>query len=387
MKKIFLTGATGFLGGELLVLLSKNIDISHIFCLVRADDEEEAMKRLRKQFELHGDFFPEDKIIPVVGNLVDSTLPEKLSEISVLAEIDTVIHSAADTHFMTSKLMERVNIAGAKAIAHWAVQLKNLDTFVYVGTATICGKEITDRIVSEGESPNPNVEHMVKYTKTKMLAEMAMREIIPQGKLLVVRPSSVMGDSRDIKPRDFAILWVLIAINELRLVPSRDDAWIELLGVDYVAKAIEALLFAKRKYDTYHISAGPESITTLKQLAETMQKLEKQDRPAFHFIGREGMTALKQQAREISRGSRIERGEYGEFTTYWKKNFGTNGNLRIILNCLDDYLRFADQGVAFDNSRLLEDTGVGHPIPAHEYLVNNWPFMQKIDVMDWALNS
>lgn len=385
--KIFLTGATGFLGGELLVLLSKNPEVEKICCLVRADGEVEAMKRLKKQFELNGDDFPDNKVFPVVGNLVDSTLPVTLALNTLLSDIDTVIHSAADTHFMTTKCIEKINIGGTKLIAEWAVGLEKLQLFAYVGTATICGKEVTGRIVVEDESPDTSVEHMVKYTWTKMTAEMAVRDMIPKEKLLIVRPSSVMGDSRDRKPRDFEILWVCIALNELRLIPSRNDAWIDVLSVDYVARAIQALLFADRRHDTYHISAGPESITTFRQLSEIMQALEVQNRPDFRFVGRESMSRLQQRAREISKDKQNEDGWCSEYSAYWKEHFGTNGNLRIILRCLDDYLKFADQNIIFDNSRLLEDTNIGHPAPAHEYLSRNWPYMKEIDVMEWVLDE
>ena len=46
MWKVFLTGATGFLGGELAVALSKLDSVEKITCLVRAKDDCEAVDRL-----------------------------------------------------------------------------------------------------------------------------------------------------------------------------------------------------------------------------------------------------------------------------------------------------------------------------------------------------
>ena len=68
---LFITGVTGFLGGELLVELSKKTEIEKIFCLVRSQNEENALLRLKKIFDLHGDFFDSKKIIPIVGELAD----------------------------------------------------------------------------------------------------------------------------------------------------------------------------------------------------------------------------------------------------------------------------------------------------------------------------
>ncbi|GBL34534.1 hypothetical protein EMGBS15_01290 [Filimonas sp.] len=54
---VFITGSTGFLGGEILMLLSKREEIKKIYCLLRAGNEEEANARLEKVFRLHNDFF------------------------------------------------------------------------------------------------------------------------------------------------------------------------------------------------------------------------------------------------------------------------------------------------------------------------------------------
>jgi len=59
--RVFLTGVTGFLGGELLVELSKKPEVSKIYCLVRALNEEKALLRLKRVFDLHGDYFDPKK--------------------------------------------------------------------------------------------------------------------------------------------------------------------------------------------------------------------------------------------------------------------------------------------------------------------------------------
>ena len=69
---VFITGSTGFLGGELLVDLSKRKEVDKIFCLVRAESNEKAMVRLKKVFDFHGDFLDVNKIIPIAGDLLKS---------------------------------------------------------------------------------------------------------------------------------------------------------------------------------------------------------------------------------------------------------------------------------------------------------------------------
>ena len=75
---IFLTGATGFVGGELLVNLSKRKEINKIYCFIRAFSEDESTIKLENIFRIHHDHFDEKKIVPVMGNLFDEHLTDVL---------------------------------------------------------------------------------------------------------------------------------------------------------------------------------------------------------------------------------------------------------------------------------------------------------------------
>jgi L-aminoadipate-semialdehyde dehydrogenase len=98
--KIFLTGATGFLGGELVVELSKLSEVNKIYCLLRAESQELASSRLAKLFAFHNDYYDENKVIPVVGSLTEPDLIKSLSSYPFLKDVDIVIHSAANTSFL-----------------------------------------------------------------------------------------------------------------------------------------------------------------------------------------------------------------------------------------------------------------------------------------------
>ena len=192
---ILLTGATGLVGGELLVTLSQRTEVNKIYCLLRSASEEAAMERLKKVFDLHDDEFDETKVIPVLGNLFDDNLTESLKSKADLNDIDVVIHSAANTSFsrFNDDLVEKANIGGLTKILLWAKSLPHLKTFLYIGTATICGKDVKDRIIHEDESPNLDATHLVKYTYTKMKGELLIREHLPEEKILIARPSIIMG--------------------------------------------------------------------------------------------------------------------------------------------------------------------------------------------------
>jgi len=284
---LFLTGATGFLGGELLVTLSKRSDIKKIYCLVGAKSVDEANKRLIHVFDLHGDFYQPEKIIPIVGNLSDDDLTSTLNSHKELHSINLIVHSAANTSFSKNcdDLIKKVNINGLENILNWAKDLKHLNTFLYIGTATICGKDIKNKVIREKESPNSNAHHLVTYTYTKMIGEMMLSKYLPKEKVLVVRPSIIMGDSKNKIPRSSVILWTLAAFNYLRLIPVNPLSKIDIIPVDYAAEAISDLLLVKRNYDVYHISAGVDSSTNSELCTKKIESYFP-EKPVHQFVNR-----------------------------------------------------------------------------------------------------
>ena len=382
---VFITGATGFLGGELLVDLSKRKEIDKIFCLVRQKSGDKTIDRLKKLFDLHGDFFDANKIVPIEGDLTQSDLTEYLTNHALLGDVNMIVHSAADTNFspIYDDIVEQINIHGLEKILKWSKQLKKLQTFTYVGTATICGMDIKNRLVKEDESPNENVKHLVKYTETKMRGEIMVHNYLPKEKVLIVRPSIIMGDSRPWTPRSYVIMWALAAINLLRLVPINPDAQLDIISVDYASKAIVQLLFSKRKYSVYHISSGTTSSTTPRKATQAIEHYFPH-RPEFEFVERSLIREVKLWARKKLNGHSTLK-NYPEHLTYWDDIFDDATDLRILMGGLEPYLDFIELGQTFDNSRLLEDTNIGQPEPAHEYMRRSAHFLDKIDIFAAAL--
>jgi len=383
---VFITGSTGFLGGEVLVLLSKRKEVDKIFCLVRAKSKDAALVRLEKVFKLHGDHFDKERIIPVLGNLGDAGLSDLLIHNRELHQVNVIIHSAANTSFakIYDDVVEKVNILGLNEIIWWAKTLKKLQTFMYVGTATIVGKGAAHRVIHEDESPNLKSTHFVKYTYTKMLGEIILRENLPEEKILIVRPSIIMADSRGIVPRSYVIMWALAAGNMMRLVPVNPKSPLDIIPVDYCARAMVNLLFCQRKHLVYHISSGEKHATDTEALTNAIQRLFP-ERPSFCFVNRKMIGQMKHWARNRMPAD-SELNKYQNYLAYWEEIFTDKSQLRILFSGLEPYLEFIDLGQTYDNHRLLEDTGMENSEPAHEYLTRCADFIRNIDVLEGALD-
>ncbi|HVM88999.1 MAG TPA: SDR family oxidoreductase [Puia sp.] len=384
---IFLTGATGFLGGELLVNLVKRKEIDKVYCFVRPNNELDAITRLKKVFAVHNDFFDAAKVIPVSGNLFDPHLAQSLQANNVLDDTDVIIHSAANTSFSSiyDDMLEQVNIAGLEKLLLWARQLPHLQTFLYIGTATICGTDITHRLVREEESPNKDASHLVRYTYTKMQGELMVDKHLPGEKILIARPSIIMGDSQHTRPRSPVILWAVATINQLRLIPVNEHAMLDMIPVDYAAASIIELMFAKRKHKVYHISSGKDGATSAQKLSVALSGYFNQ-LPPFTFIDKSFLNQIKLWAKNRLKPESLLY-KYQPYLDYWNEAFTDPGAVRILLAGLEPYLEFMELGQAFDNSRLLCDVpSVSQSVPAHLYIQNCMEFISKINILEGALD-
>lgn len=385
---VFLTGATGFVGGELLVSLSRRSEITRIYCFIRSKSAEEAQARIEKIFKLHDDPYDREKIVPVIGNLQDEDLTRYLKNNEQLRDTDVIIHSAANTSFsrIYNKLVEEVNIKGLEKVLLWARDLPRLHTFLYIGTATICGIDIHNRVVFENESPDIHARHLVRYTYTKMQGELLLSRYLPAEKIVITRPSIIMGDSRPVVPRSPIILWAVATINQLRLIPAHEHAMLDMIPVDYAAEAITALLFAKRTHQVYHITSGKEGATSAHKLAISLSSYFK-DQPPFKFVDKNLLDQIKRWSKgNLSNNSDLH--SFPVYLNYWNKIFPDPGVLRILLGGLEPYLGFMDLGQAFDNARLLQDVpGIKQSVPADIYINNCMKYIESINTLEGAFDS
>ncbi|KAM0943970.1 putative oxidoreductase [Dioscorea sansibarensis] len=179
-KQFLITGATGFLGKVLVEkILRTTPDVGKIYVLIKAKDEESAMKRLkceiintelfRRLREMQGknyQAFMLRKLVPVVGNVREAELglePELANEIS--REVDVIVNSAANTTFDERyDVALDINTLGPSRLMSFAKRFHKLKLFLQVSTAYVNGQRqgnipekpfcIGDTIASETLPPS-----------------------------------------------------------------------------------------------------------------------------------------------------------------------------------------------------------------------------------------
>jgi len=347
---VFLTGATGFLGGAFLADLLQSSFDGEVVCLVRADDEDTAEERIRRSLARFntGRFstarFKTTYALPKnVKVLRGDLLSDDWHDSPHLDGVKHVLHLAASTSFGNSRGIRTTNVGGALSVAQ-AMRGRSLERFVYTGTAAICGAS-PNPVVHEDDYPSERATHLVAYTRSKAEAERQLAEHFNDLPLVFARPSIVVGHTElGCKPSG-SIFWVLRAVEALRFITWDLENRIDVVPVDWAASALRHLLFAPRlKHQRYHVSAGKGGSVSWTELAAEYARL-----------------------RGGASEDRYEIGGMRQLTAKRVMEAAGDGHPRHLLHALELYYRFCSLDLVFDNCRLLKE-GVPAPPKFTEYM-------------------
>lgn len=188
---IFMTGARGFLGRNLLQAAVQKFPQAVFVLLARS---EKAAEDLRGSLGWLG----RDRLRIVQGDIVHPGLGLAPGESAALASVNEVWHLAASTSFedREKEAIYQGNVVGTQNVLGVARGLAKLDRFVYVSTAYVAGTNPGPII--EDEMPARN-RFRNTYEATKWEAEQTVRQSgLP---FVIFRPSIIMGDSRTFDPQ------------------------------------------------------------------------------------------------------------------------------------------------------------------------------------------
>ncbi len=266
--EVLLTGATGFLGMELLARYLERTD-RPIVTLVRADSDDGARGRidavLANLFGARGRQYA-PRVHAVAADVAAPRLglsPKRSEELA--RRVSTIVHSAASVAF-TLPLPEAraINLAGTRRMldfAELACTRGSLERYAHVSTAYVSGTH-------EGRFAECDLDvgqqFHNSYEQSKFEAEQLVRTRagLP---FTVLRPSIVVGDRRSGWTAAFNVLyWPLRAFARglFAAVPAIPSAPLDVVSVDYVADAIYALCEDRGGIgETYNLTAGANAST------------------------------------------------------------------------------------------------------------------------------
>jgi long-chain acyl-CoA synthetase len=274
---LLLTGATGFLGMELLARYLERTD-RLVYALVRADDDAEAQARLRaaaaRVVEIPGQY--DHRLVAVRGDVAQPDLGLSAGTRDALAEsVAEIVHSAASVSF-TLPLDEAraINVEGTRrllALGELCAERGGLRGFSYVSTAYVAGTHAG----SFGEDDHDCGQRFRNtYEQTKWESEGLVRAHAARLPVKVFRPSIVVGEQDSGWTAAFNVIYAPLRAYAkgiaVPLIPGRRSAPVDVVPVDYVADAIfELSQRAGGEGETYSLAAGPQasSVGELSQLS------------------------------------------------------------------------------------------------------------------------
>ena len=263
---ILITGATGFLGAQLVQKLLDGYPDARLALLIRDRAGQSGHQRAdlivppsqRPRVQVHSG----DVSLPNCG--LDAATYERLS-----AEATRVIHSAATVRFDHSLDEARhINVEGTRRLLDFAAGARQLRSFAYVGTAYVAGER--SGLIREGELAFGQ-SYRNTYEQTKAEAEALVQSRLSSMPGVILRPSIIVGDSRTGVTSSFKMMYWPLKIYARRLwrtVPGYPDAVLDIVPVDFVAAAVARLAFDEAALgNTVHLCAGPRGSATIQQIA------------------------------------------------------------------------------------------------------------------------
>lgn len=282
---LLLTGATGFVGMEVLARVLEQTD-QDVVCLVRASDDAAAQQRvddLLATLVAPATRPRSGRVRAVAADLETPGLglsPDARRRIA--GEVSAVMHCAASISF-TLPLEEarRINVEGTREVVKLALEARDrgmLERFIHVSTAYVAGDRIG--LVSEHDG-NVGQGFRNTYERTKLEAEDLVRDSgLPAA---IVRPSVIVGDSVTGWTQAFNVIyWPLQAFARglFPTVPADPGARLDIVPVDVVADALLELLRGPVRDGAFHIVAGDEAPTNAR-LATMAAEAFDADPPRF----------------------------------------------------------------------------------------------------------
>jgi thioester reductase-like protein len=264
---VLLTGATGFLGMELLARYLERTE-RPVYALVRATDDAEAQARLRAAVRTvvpaPGRF--DDRVLAIRGDVAQPGLGLPRSTRVALAETVTeIVHAAASVSFTLPLDDARaINVEGTRRLlelAELCTARGSLRRFSHVSTAYVAGDRAGDFREDELDAGQG---FRNSYERSKHEAEALVRAHMDRLPIQVFRPSIVVGEQETGWTNSFNVIYAPLRAYatgaSLPLIPGRRSAPVDVVPVDYVADAIFEL--ASREDgagETYSLAAGPQA--------------------------------------------------------------------------------------------------------------------------------
>ena len=278
-RVIFLTGATGLVGQNLIPRILRGDSDTRLILLVRANSDSEAHQRLNEILKTLAEDVDigraKTRIKVVRGDVSLSRLgvSETMYK-SLVEDVTHIIHSAASVQLqLPLEVARRVNFNGTNNVLDFAnhvLAAGNLQRVAYISTAYVSGNR--GGVISEHELDCG--QHFANtYEQSKFEAEQIVQRAMPVLPITIFRPSIIVGDSNTGRTTSFNVLYTplkLIYRGIIKNLPGSRSTPVDVVPVNFVSDAVYHIFLQTTRGigDTYHLTAGEEKASTSGEIVD-----------------------------------------------------------------------------------------------------------------------
>ncbi|OUM63426.1 hypothetical protein PIROE2DRAFT_20668 [Piromyces sp. E2] len=249
---LFLTGATGFLGTNILATYLRKNPSAKVYCLVRAKSDDLAYERLKKNAQAYmtwnEDWEKNKNVIAVNGDLSKENFgiaDDKWAQLC--KEIDLIIHNGAMVHWVYPYTqLKAINVLSTVQCLkmsttdklkpfYFVSSTSVLDTDYYVQLAAFEKGAVMESDDLEGSRTGlSNGYGQSKWVSEKLIFKARERGV----PACVIRPGYIVGHTKNgIQNTDDFIIRMMTGCVQLKLAPNIQNT-LNTCPVDYVAGSI-----------------------------------------------------------------------------------------------------------------------------------------------------
>lgn len=273
MAKVFVTGATGFIGKELVNQLVKS---GHtVLALVRSLEKWNQFLSTLSSVE-------KESCVALIGDLRKERLGLSQSDYQQVLEANVIIHAGVPMDItLEESLAREVILEGTNrllAVAKEIHEQMDLQKLIHiVGYMSPYGDE-SGKLTTDVFEKNEDFTHAGGYEKYKFLADLLLRQEASRLDLplIVVNPSTVVGPRHTGSTEQTDGLGLVVSSmrrGKFPVLPWGKEWWLPLIAVDDLAHLLVGIVESEQSsHQTYYALHGRDTTLSFPEFIQLLAK-------------------------------------------------------------------------------------------------------------------
>lgn len=241
LKTVFVTGATGYLGTQLLKQLLVEPNVEKVIVHVRAESLEHGKQRVITSAKI-AKWWSErlsPKLDVWIGDLAQPKIGLSLQQWKNLSGVDAVIHNGASVQWNADyHALKAVNVMSTVELLAVTGESSPQPKFVYVSGGRDFGDELSDSEIAAKLVP------LEGYSQTKFVSEILVKQYAERNKrankISILKPGLIIGTAGEGIANVDDFLWRLAAgaVSIKKYPEHATDSWLSVSSTERVAEVL-----------------------------------------------------------------------------------------------------------------------------------------------------